>query len=465
MEQLHAVRRVLWLTMGLNLVATIAKLMVGFWTGSLSLVADGFDSVFDSASNVIVLIVIVQAARPADREHPYGHRKAENIATLVIAMLLFLTAWELIKSAIERLRDPRLIQTEVTLWSFGALLLSIGVHAFVVWYELREGKRLRSEILLADAKHTRADIFVSISVAVGLLAVRLGYPIVDPVLALGIALVIAKIGVDVVRENIPTLMDRTALAPDDLEEIALSVPGVLSTHKARSRGHEAAVYADIHVRVAPSTTTEQAHAIAHEVQYRLRERHRDVQDVTVHVEPADGQARPADQADLAALVRRQADGLGLTVHDVWIYDVLGRYDVELHLEANGALPLQQAHALASALEARARAAIPNLGEMTTHIEPRGESTVGNRPEVASASAEAELIGAVERAVGEVADKGKLHNVQARRTKDGWNVTLHYTLSGDVSLSQAHAESMRLERHLRERIPTLERVVIHTEPLE
>ena len=311
----------------------------------------------------------------------------------------------------------------------------------------------------------RADIFVSVSVLVGLIAVRLGYPLVDPILALLIALVIAKIGVDVVRQNIPTLMDRTALAADDLEQIALSVPGVLSTHKARSRGHEAAVYADIHVRVAPSTSTEQAHAIAHEVQYRLREHHPDVQDVTVHVEPANAQPQGQASPDLAALLRRQADGLGIAVHDVWITDVLGRFYVDLHLEAEGALPLQQAHELASALEARARAVIPNLAQITTHIEPRGQSTTETVPNAPLASDEACIVQSVQRVVAEVAGEGILHDVQARHGEAGWNVTLHYTMSGDIPLSQAHSESMRLERQLRERIPDLARVVIHTEPLE
>lgn len=289
------VRRVLWYTMALNLVASAAKLSVGFWTGSLSLIADGFDSTFDAASNVIGLIGIGTAAKPADGDHPYGHRKAENIATLVIAGLLMLTAWELIKSAVERLRDPSLIGARVNAWSFAALLVSIAVHGYVAWYEMRAGKRLHSEVVIADARHTRADIFVSVSVVIGLIAVRLGYPLVDPILALIIALIIAKIGVDIVRENIPTLMDRSAVAAGDLEEIALSVPGVVSSHKARSRGGESAVFADLHIRVDPSMGTDQAHAIAHEVQQRLRQRYPNIADVTVHVEPAGGPAPLADR--------------------------------------------------------------------------------------------------------------------------------------------------------------------------
>lgn len=282
----RAVRRVLWITMGLNLVATAAKLTVGYWTGSLSLIADGLDSVFDAASNVVGLVGIYLAARPADMDHPYGHRKAETMTALVISSLLFLTTWELIQSAIERLRDPSLIVAEVNIWSFAALLLSIVVHVTVVWYELREGRRLHSDVLVADALHTRADIFVSLSVIGGLIAVRLGFPLADPILALVIALVIAKIGIDIVREGSPTLMDRVVVSAQEIQDIALSVPGVLLCHKVRSRGHETAVYVDLHISVAPSTPIARAHEVAHQVQERLRERVPYLQDATIHIEPA-----------------------------------------------------------------------------------------------------------------------------------------------------------------------------------
>jgi cation diffusion facilitator family transporter len=285
MGNYRAITRVLWITMALNLVATAAKLIVGYWTGSLSLIADGFDSVFDSASNVIGLVGIRLAARPADDDHPYGHRKAETMTALFISSLLFLTAWELIGSAVERLRNPSLIALTVNAWSFGALLVSILVHLTVVWYELRAGRRLHSDVLVADALHTRADIFVSLSVVAGLIAVKLGYPIFDPILAIVVALLIAKIGIDIIREGSPTLMDKVAVPADQIKETALLVPGVVACHKVRSRGHATAVYVDLHIQVDPAMSIQQAHAIAHEVQRRVCEQFAYVQDATIHVEP------------------------------------------------------------------------------------------------------------------------------------------------------------------------------------
>lgn len=461
METFRAIQRVLWITMGLNLLTAAAKLIVGYWTGSLSLIAVGFDSAFDSASNVIGLVGVYLAARPADEDHPYGHRKAETMTALIIASLLFLTTWELIQSAVERLRNPALIGVEVNAWSFGALLLGIVVHLPVVWYELREGRRLRSDVLVADASHTRADIFVSLSVIGGLIAVRLGYPLADPLLALVIALVIAKIGIDIIRENSPTLMDRVAMSADQVEQIALSVPGVLSCHRVRSRGHEQAVYADLHIQVDPAMSTDQAHAIAHEVQHRLQERRPDIHDVTIHVEPSSSLPEEPGQEEIAIRLRRLADGLGIGVHDIWAHEVDGRYYMEVHLEADGTLPLRQAHKIASSLEERARAEIPRLAELTTHIEPRGQLILTSDP----GTGETQVAQAVQQVINDTLDADACHRVRVRRGYEGWAVSMHCHLPGEIPLAEAHRISTRLETRLQKEVSGLERVVIHTEPQE
>lgn len=459
LETFREIRRVLWITMFLNLAATAAKLAVGYATGSLALIADGFDSLFDASSNVVGLVGVRVASHPADERHPYGHRKAETMTALVISLLLFMTAWELVKSAIERLRDPSLIRAEVNVWSFGAAMASIAVHVIVVWYELREGRRLRSDVLVADALHTRADILVTISVIVGLIAVRMGYPLADPIMALIVSLVIAKIGVDIIRESVPTLMDSATLSADEITGIALGVPGVDSVHRVRSRGHEAAVYADLHIRVDPAMSTEQAHAIAHEVQARLRERRSDIQDVTVHVEPAGAASAGTSGTDIATLLRRLADGMGLGVHEVWAYTVEGRYHAEVHLEADGALSLREAHNLASQLEKRAHDTIPALADLTVHIEPEGQTTEG----LEVGLPEEVLAKTVKETVDKVMDTDTCHRIRAWRGKTGWTVSFHCRLDGGMSLEDAHRASMALEAHLRQEIAGLERVVVHTEP--
>ena len=283
MGKFRAIRRVLIITLALNLLATLAKIVVGYMTGALSILADGFDSLFDSASNVIGLVGISFAARPPDEDHPYGHRKYESLAAISISVLLFVTCVELVRSAIDRLSSSAVPQ--VNLWSFAALIFSIAVHFFTVVYERGRGRELKSEFLLADAGHTAADIYLSLSVIAGLILVRLGYPIVDALLALGIAGLIAKIGVDIIRSSSPTLLDQAMVSTGEIERLAMGVEGVESCHHIRSRGYEDDIYLDLHIHVAPQTPVGQAHTIAHEVQKRLQREIPGVQDVEVHVEP------------------------------------------------------------------------------------------------------------------------------------------------------------------------------------
>ena len=459
MKNYQAVRRVLWITMGLNLVATFAKLGVGYWTGALSLIADGLDSVFDAAANVVGLVGIYFAARPADEDHPYGHRKAETMSAMIIASLLFLTTWELLKSAIVRLQNPSLIEAEVNIWSFASLLVSIVVHIGVTVYELRAGRRLKSDVLVADALHTRADIFVSIAVMGGLLAVLLGYPIADPILALIIAVVIAKIGIDIIKESSPTLMDKIVMPANQLEEIALSVPGVLSSHQVRSRGHETAVYVDLHIQVDPAMSTEEAHTIAHVVQTRLREAYPNIEDVTVHAEPAESSQLPGKQVECSDKIRALAADLNIELHNILLYEVEDKFDAEFHAEVDSALSLQAAHALISRLEERIKRSLPNMSDIIVHIEPRGQELGLSLEELR----EQDVYATVNRVVESKLKLGTCHHMQTRQYESGWAVSMHCTLPGDMPLTEAHRISTGLELSLRQELPDLDWVVIHTEP--
>jgi cation diffusion facilitator family transporter len=466
-ETYRGIQRVLWITLVLNLLAMAAKLAVGYWTKSLSLMADGFDTLFDSASNVIGLIGIAFAFRPADAQHPYGHRKAETLTALIIAGLLFLTTWELAKSAVQRLLHPALIRAEANIYSFAALLFSMLIQTFVMVYELREGKRLKSDLLRADALHTRADIFISLSVVVGLVVVRLGFPLADPILAAVIAVLIAKIGVDIIRESVPFLLDEAAIASDEITQVALAVPGVIECHRVRSRGREGEVFVDLHIQVDPQLSTEEAHAIAHRVQQRLAERDPGLVDATIHVEPvtvpphmrrgSPPQAEPRVRNRIRELARQS----GVQVHNIWTHEIEGEYYAEVHLELPGELALHQAHGLATAFERRAQEAIPRLRELNTHIEPLGRPLSAEH----SAEEEARVRQTVEAVVVQIAGDGKGHNISLRRLGGGWYLSMHLDLLPALNLAEAHRVTTRIESELRARIPHLEQVTVHTEPAE
>jgi cation diffusion facilitator family transporter len=278
------VKRTLWRILGINLLVAGAKIIVGAITGSISMVADGFHSTMDGSSNVIGLVGLAIAERPPDEDHPYGHQKYETFATLAIGLLLLLTTWNVLKSAITRLLEGG--TPEVTLVSFTVMFVTMGLNWLVSTYESRQGRRLKSSILMADAAHTRSDIYVSLSVIVGLVAAKLGWAWVDAVVALIIVVVIGRVGWEIIRRASNVLADSAVVDVAEVEKIVLSVDGVKSCHKIRSRGNDLATYLDLHIQVDSQISLAEAHYLGHQVQDRLQTE-LDLTDVVVHVEPTE----------------------------------------------------------------------------------------------------------------------------------------------------------------------------------
>src|SRR5688572_6291406 len=236
----NPVNRVLGQVLGFNLLVAAAKIAVGMMTGSISMIADGFHSTMDGFSNIIGLVGSTVANQPPDENHPYGHQKYETFATLSIGLLLLVTSWKVLQGIFTRLTDNT--TPEVTTLSFAVMIITLLINLGVAWYEKKQGQRLNSSLLLADAAHTRSDIFVSLSVLASLLAVQWGWAWLDLVVALLIVLTIGRTGWRIVRQASETLADRVAVDASLVEEIALSVEGVQSCHKIRSRGSEPAIH-------------------------------------------------------------------------------------------------------------------------------------------------------------------------------------------------------------------------------
>lgn len=277
------VRRVLIITLLLNLFVMILKAVVGTLTGSLSLLADALHSVTDSANNILGLIASAFSSPKPDREHPYGHLKFEAVGALGISAFLGIACFEILQGAIEGIikgRNPVKISPP-ELW---LLLLVLGVNIFVAFYERRVGKSVGSPILIADAKHTMSDVWVTISVIGGLIGVWLGYQWLDLVLAFPVALLVFWSGWSVLKENLPWLVDQMAIAPEAIYEIAVSVPGVLNCHDIASRGVLGRqIFIEMHL-IVDSPDVETAHHITEEVEKRLEERFSPVR-ILIHVEP------------------------------------------------------------------------------------------------------------------------------------------------------------------------------------
>ncbi len=285
-DRISRIRRALVVILVLNLAVAAAKLVWGVVSGSVSMQADGFHSLFDGTSNVVGLVGLALAARPADRDHPYGHGKYETWASAAIGAMLALAAYNVGTTAIGRLLAgspaPR-----VDAIAFAVMIGTLAVNLGVTFYERRLGKRLGSEILVADASHTASDAMVSVGVILGLVAVRLGYPVADPLIALLVAGAIAYTALSVFRQATVTLSDTARIDPARIAALVNAVPGVLGSHHIRTRGSQAEVYVDLHIQVDPSATVTEGHRIAEEVERAVCHGFAEVVDVVSHLEPLD----------------------------------------------------------------------------------------------------------------------------------------------------------------------------------
>ncbi|UBF23757.1 cation diffusion facilitator family transporter [Kovacikia minuta CCNUW1] len=279
------VRKVLLITLVLNLFVMGLKAAVGWATGSLSLLADALHSVTDSANNVLGLVASRFSSPRPDRDHPYGHQKFEAVGALGIAAFLGIACFEILQGAIERLLTPDRPPVKISASELWILLLVLGVNIFVAFYERRVGQRIGSQILIADAKHTMSDVWVTISVMAGLIGIwAWGFQWLDVVLAFPVALLVFASGWSVIQANLPWLVDEMAIAPEAIHTVATQVPGVLNCHDIASRGVVGRqIFIEMHL-IVDAKDVETAHRITEEVEARLNDRFGPAR-ILIHVEP------------------------------------------------------------------------------------------------------------------------------------------------------------------------------------
>jgi cation diffusion facilitator family transporter len=285
-ERHRAVRRVLWVTLALNVAVAAAKIAYGHAAHALSIRADGFHSLTDSSNNLVGLLGVWWASRPADEGHPYGHAKFEVLAAGLVGVSLLGMAYDVAKGAIVRLAGAPTPPPRIDAVAFLVLAGTLAVNVGVARWERRRGDELASPMLTSDALHTSSDVMVTIGVLASVALVRLGYPVIDVFAAIGIAGFIAWAGVGVLRTNLAYLADSATLDPERIVSLAKTVPGVASAHKVRTRGMPGSIYVDLHIQVAPHLSVVDAHRVTHWVIDAIKAGFSGVRDVLVHTEPA-----------------------------------------------------------------------------------------------------------------------------------------------------------------------------------
>jgi len=277
-----------WWGLIVNLLLSIGKLVVGYIGHSQALIADGLHSLSDLVSDGMVLLATHHSNIDADEDHPYGHARYETLATITLVILLAAVGIGIGIDAINRMMDPEhlAIPTVITLWVAGFSIIS---KEALFQYTMVIARRVKSKLLIANAWHHRSDAISSIVVFIGIAGAMLGYPILDAIAAIIVALMICKISWELGHQSFQELVD-TGLEPETLEVIEqtiLNIDGVSQLHMLRSRrmGHNALV--DLHILVPPKVSVSEGHQISEAVEMALVNGFDEINDVTVHIDPED----------------------------------------------------------------------------------------------------------------------------------------------------------------------------------
>jgi cation diffusion facilitator family transporter len=284
-ERMAAASRSTWVSVGVNLVLTIAQVVVGVLAKSQGLIADGIHSLSDLVADFVVLLASHHSKKDADADHPYGHQRFETAASLILGSLLLVVGVGMLWSAARKLEAPETVQTVhiIALWVAGGALIA---KELLFRYMLSVAKRVKSSMLVANAWHARSDAASSLVVGIGIIGNLAGYPILDPIAALIVGFMVTRMGWGFSWDALHDLMDR-AVDEQEVQAIRttlLETPGVSDVHDVRTRKMGDMIVVDAHIEVDAGITVEAGHDIAVEARQRVLQRHR-VLNLMTHVDP------------------------------------------------------------------------------------------------------------------------------------------------------------------------------------
>jgi cation diffusion facilitator family transporter len=435
---------------------TVAKAIVGAMSGSLALLSEAAHSLIDCGATVMTYFAVRISGKPADAEHHYGHGKVESVAALAETALLFALAGIVIWEAVKRLASGDAPHVEATPWAFLVIAISIIVDFFRARVLYRTAETTSSHALEADALHFSSDMWSSVAVLVGLVAVALGYDWADSVAAIVVSVVICIAGWRLGRRTIDTLTDTAPTgAADKLTAAIARVPGVVGVDRLRVRQVGAVLFVDLVVAVSRTLPLDRVAALKDRIIAAVRA-DSPAAEVTVTTEP-----RALDDETVLERVMVIARNRALAVHHVTVHAIEGRLAVALDLEVDGSLSLGAAHDIASGLEAAIGDELGPGVEIETHIEPLQPFDEPGREALPA------RIAAVRDALTDIAAKvdlvGEIHDVRVREADGGEIVNFHCLVDANLTVTDVHDKVDEVERALRMRFPSIKRVIGHAEP--
>jgi cation diffusion facilitator family transporter len=436
-------------------VLIVIKLVTGLATDSLGFVSEAIHSGTDLVAALLTLFAVGVAGRPADRGHPYGHGKAEHLSALAEAAILVAASLFIVWRAIERLVGDVHPEVEATWWAFLVLGVVIAIDLSRAAVSMRAARRYQSAALAANALHFAGDFAGSMAVLTGLVLVRVGYAQADSIAALFVAGLVLVAAGRLIRQNVDVLMDRAPAGAHAAARRAIEgLEPPVDLRRLRLRQAAGRHFADVVIRVQPGAAVAQAHAVADAVEDAV-ERALPGSDVVVHVEPRGQEDAALRERALAAAL---AVPLVREIHNVTVLRVGERTEVSLHLKLPGELSLDEAHGIASRVEAAIADALPQVDSVQTHLEPLAppEPTAASPDTVAAEAVE------VRRIVRELTGS-EPRDLRTLHTDRGLVMFLTLPVDPETRLSEAHTRASLVEARLREALPGIVEVIVHTEP--
>jgi cation diffusion facilitator family transporter len=432
------------------------KLATGLATGSLAFLAEAVHSGTDLVAALLTFFAVRVALRPPDREHHYGHGKAEHLAALGESAFLVLVSIFIAFESVRRLVDGGGHDIDVTWWALTVLGVVIVIDASRALTSFRTSRRYGSAALAANALHFTSDLAGSVAVLIGLLLVRAGHGWADSAAALFVAVLVVVAAVRLAKRSIDVLMDRAVADADDRIRAALTQAGEqVELRRVRVRQAGGRNFVDLVVGVPMDAGLTQAHTLADRIE-ELVERALGGADVVVHVEPTEAEGGVRERATAAAAAIPEVREL----HNVRVMRTPDGYELSLHVKLPRDLSLEDAHGVVERLEERIRAEVPELRTIHTHIEPLARTDWASAPTSDDTAVER---AAIESAVRRFTGSAPL-DVTFRDGEQGRVALVTVSLPGEQPLPSAHKNAGAIEEEVRERCPGLADVIVHTEPM-
>src|SRR6202163_3638456 len=431
-----------------------AKFAVGIAIGSLALISEALHSSVDVIATVITCLVVRVSDRPADEEHHYGHGKLESVSALGVIAMLYVLAGGILVESWRRLREGAAPPT-ISAIPFMVLLVDIAVNFWRARALHRAAHDTKSQALAADALHFASDVLGSVAVIVGLALSGLGDRWGDAAAAIGVAIVIALLGLRMARSTVETLLDRAPEGASEKARAAITaVPGVVDVERLTVRMVGSTHFIDAIVKVARTFPIDRVEEIKRKAQAAVAKVLDDA-DLTFTAVPV---AR--DNESVRERIMVIARNSGLAIHHVTVHDLGGKLTVSIDLEVDAEMALNQAHDIAQELERNIRDEFGEDVEVDTHIEPL-------EPELPlGADAAPDRVEAIKTALSRFAADGAIHDIHSVRVRNsdaGEIVNFHCRAAPSMSVIKVHESVDEIERALRRAFPSVKRVISHAEP--